>query len=189
MTLEEIYSELNAHMIKGLMVHDQMASYYCFLHLKGYAKCHTCHYMEESISYTKLKEHYLRHHRRLIKTKAIDDPKIIPNSWYAYEEKDIDATTKRNAVKTGLEKWIEWEQGTVNLYSKMYKELFALGEIDDAKYIECLLHDAQEELCDAESMYIDKKTVDFDISSIISDQKIKLKEYEKKIEEHCWCKK
>ena len=31
MTLEEIYSELSAHMIKGLMIHDQMSNYYCFL--------------------------------------------------------------------------------------------------------------------------------------------------------------
>ena len=51
-----------------------------------------------------INRYYLRHHNKLIKTKSVDDPKVIPNSWYAYERKDVDATTKRNAVKTGLEK-------------------------------------------------------------------------------------
>ena len=34
MTLEEIFSELAAHAIEGMMVHDQMATYYCFLSFK-----------------------------------------------------------------------------------------------------------------------------------------------------------
>ena len=44
MTIEEIFSELAAHAIEGMMVHDQMMSYYCFLNLKTYAKCHEDHY-------------------------------------------------------------------------------------------------------------------------------------------------
>ena len=44
MTLEEIFSELAAHAIEGMMIHDQMITYYCFLSLKGYAKCHEYHY-------------------------------------------------------------------------------------------------------------------------------------------------
>ena len=80
MTLEEIYSELSAHMIKGLMVHDQMAKYYGFLNLKGYAKCHAYHYLCENKDYMELNRHYSKHHNRLIKEKPISDPKLIPNA-------------------------------------------------------------------------------------------------------------
>lgn len=33
MTLDEIFSELSAHFIKGLMFHDQMSNYFDFLHM------------------------------------------------------------------------------------------------------------------------------------------------------------
>lgn len=183
MTVEEIFSELSAHMIQGLMVHDQMAKYYCFLNLKGYAKCHTYHYLCENKDYMDLNHYYHRHHNRLIKEKKIDDPKLIPNSWYAYNRSDVDATTKRNAVKTGLEKWIEWEKNTLTLYSKMYKELLAINEIADAEYISCLIKEVNEELAQVNSLYIKKKTSDFDISSIMGDQEVKSLKYWEKIKE------
>ena len=183
MTLEEIYSELSAHAIQGLMVHDQMISYYCFLNLKGYAKCHMYHFLEENQNYLKIKNYYLTHHQKLIREKQISDPKIIPTNWYAYERRDVDTTSKRNAVKTGLEKWIDWEKDTKKLYEKMYQELISLGAIADAKFLECFICDVNEELANAESLYIKKKAVDFDINSIMGDQDKKVKEYNKKIEE------
>lgn len=183
MTIEEIYSELSAHMIKGLMVHNQMANYYCFLNLKGYAKCHTYHYLCENKDYMELNHYYHKHHNKLIKDKPVTDPKIIPNSWYAYVRADVDATTKRNAVKTGLEKWIDWEEETLQLYSKMYKELFTLGAIADAKYLECLITDVNDELAQANSLYIKKKSTDFDIESIMGDQEEKAEKYWQKITE------
>ena len=51
MTSEEIFSHLSSHMIKGLMIHDQLASAYKFLNLCGYSKCHEYHYFEESRTY------------------------------------------------------------------------------------------------------------------------------------------
>lgn len=36
-SVEEIFSKLASHMIEGLMMHDQLASYFLFLNLNGYA--------------------------------------------------------------------------------------------------------------------------------------------------------
>ena len=80
MTLEEIFSEISAHMIKGLMVHDQMSRYYCFLNLKGYEACHKYHYFCESKAYSDLNCFFCSHHEKLIKEKAVSDPKIIPSA-------------------------------------------------------------------------------------------------------------
>lgn len=105
MTVEEIFTELSAHMIRGLMFHDQMNSYYLFLGLNKYACDHECRYREENESYLRLKQHYFRYHNKLIKDKEIDaDLEVIPRSWYNYERKDVDINTKRNAVKEGYEK-------------------------------------------------------------------------------------
>jgi len=59
----------------------------------------------------------------------------------------------------------------------MYKELFALGEIADAEYLACLIKDVNEELAQAQSLYIKKKSCDFDIGSIMGDQEEKADKY------------
>ena len=79
-TLEDIYSSLAAHMIAGLMVHDQMASAYYFLNLKGYGKCQVYHYWCENKNYQCLKKHYMKYHCKLIRDQQIADPKIIPSN-------------------------------------------------------------------------------------------------------------
>lgn len=80
MNIEEIFTELSARMIEGMMIHDQMLTYYCFLNLKGYAKCHEYHYWAETISYGKIKKHYFKFHNKLIKEKEIKNPNLIPKS-------------------------------------------------------------------------------------------------------------
>lgn len=59
----------------------------------------------------------------------------------------------------------------------MYKELFAIGAIADAKYLECLIADVSDELAQANSLYIKKKSTDFDIESIMGDQQEKAEKY------------
>ena len=44
MTIEEIFGRISQHMIRGMMTHDQLASYYDFLGLRGYKRCHEYHY-------------------------------------------------------------------------------------------------------------------------------------------------
>ena len=178
---DEIFAEISAPMIKGLMIHDQMASYYAFLNLKGYSKCHEYHFWEENKNYLCLKHYYLKRHGKLIREKPIENPQIIPSSWYDYLNENVDINTKRNSVKTGLEKWIKWETETRDLYSKYYTNLISLGYISDADFINDFIEDVECELAYAKSYYIEKQDCDFSINSIIDDQKIKKEKYEKKM--------
>lgn len=67
----------------------------------------------------------------------------------------------------------------------MYVELMNMGEVADAQFLGCFICDVDEELAGAESLYVKRKTTDFDINSIISDQDKKYKEYCKKTKECC----
>jgi hypothetical protein len=80
MTIDEAFSGLAARMIKGLMVHNQMISYYDFLSLDGYGKCHEYHYFKEAKNHIKLIKHYFKYHNKLIKEQKVEDPNIIPKS-------------------------------------------------------------------------------------------------------------
>lgn len=55
--------------------------------------------------------------------------------------------------------------------------------IADAKYLECLIADVSDELAQANSLYIKKKSTDFDIESIMGDQEEKAEKYWQKITE------
>ena len=51
MTIEEIFNKIAAHMIEGIMYHDEFAKVYDFLGLWGYARCQDYHHLEEEQSY------------------------------------------------------------------------------------------------------------------------------------------
>jgi len=185
MTVKEIFSNLTNHMVKGLMVHDQMIHYYLFLELEGYAKCHKYHYYEESKTYNKVVYHYFKYHNKLIEPQKIDNPNLIPQSWYQYEQKDVDINTKRSAVKSGLEEWLKWEKETEKLYKTFYKELLTLEEYNDAKLLEELLCHVTEEIAEINKYCIEKKSTDYNINAIMEEQTKKKHKYRKKLHNKC----
>ena len=171
MTVDEIFSELSAHMIKGLMIHDQMADYYDFLSLCGYKRAHEYHYKKEMCTYRKLHRYYINHFGKLIDEKRIDNPETIPSSWYRYTRNEVDANTKRTAVKNGIEKWVAWEKETKALYQMAYRELMQAKEEAAAIFLQECIKAVDCELKYAERKAIELNTVDYSLAYIISEQK------------------
>lgn len=181
MELEKIYSDISTHMIKGLMLHEQLSNYYDFLGLEGYKRCHEYHYMKESISYRSLCRYYVNHHNKLIKEQEFDNPDVIPSSWYQYTRQDVDTNIKRNAVKNGLTMWVDWERDTKKMYEQMYKELIEIDEVASACKIKELIKDVDKELKKAERYQLNKIAIDYDIDDIIAEQSKKHDKYKKKM--------
>lgn len=183
MTVEEIFKDLSAHMIKGVMVHEQMTNYYDFLGLCGYRKCHEYHMHKEMSSLRNLHKYFMHHFNRLIEESQFSNPDLIPSSWYRYTRQDVDANTKRSAVKSAFEKWVSWEKDTKDLYERMYKELMELGEVAAAEKMTCFIHDVDHELKKAEKKHLNLLAVDFSISYIIGDQEHMYDKYADKMRE------
>ena len=170
MTVEEIFSEMSGHMIKGLMFHDQMSDYYDFLSLRGYKRCHEWHYKTEMCGYRKLHRYAINHFGKLIEEKRVEDPEAIPQSWYRYNRNEVDAGTKRNAVKAGVEKWVSWEKETKALYERMYRELVGLGEDAAAIFVQKYIEDVDCELKWAERKAIELADVDYNLGFVVGEQ-------------------
>ena len=181
MTVKEIFSELLAHKIKGMMIHEQMANYYHFLGLKGFMKCHECHYFEESLSYRDLCSFYIRKYNMLPSHVDIDDPGMIPDSWFKYERQDVDTNTKRTAVKNGMEKWIAWEKDTKELFERSFMQLYELNDITGAMKIKKMLKDVNKEIECAEQESLNLNSVNFDISYIVSQQEELCDKYDREM--------
>lgn len=183
MTVEEIFSRLSAHMVKGLMIHDHFATMFNFLNLCGYRKCHEYHYFEESLNYRCLQNFYLDHFNKLIVEEKVEVPDLIPANWFKHERMDVDASTKRTAIREIYKQWVDWETETKQLYESSYKELYELGEIAAAIKISYFIEDVSAELTRAREKQLNLESHGYDMVAIIDEQKSLYNSYVKKIKE------
>ena len=153
------------------MIHEQLANYYDFLGLEGYKRCHEYHMLKEMCGQRSLNRYYINHYNKLIPEQQIDSPEIIPAGWYQHKRSDVDTATKKNSVKSGLTKWVEWERSTKLLYQKLYSELMNLDEVAGALKVKEFIYDVDCELKKAERYWLNKEATGYDINGIISEQK------------------
>ena len=157
-------------MLEGMVFHDEMKRYFEFLGLDGYAKCHKHHYLEETEGYHRLCEYCISHHNKMIQPRDMKRPDVIPESWYRFDRKDVDVSTKQNGVKDAIRKWVRWEKETKSLYEEMTLELIQMEEIASAEFIKNYVKAVDEELSKADKKHIQLETVGYDIGFIVSDQ-------------------
>lgn len=170
MTASEVFAVLKAHMLEGMVFHDEMKRYFGFLGLEGYSGCHAHHYHEETEGYHRLCEYYVSHYNEMIPIRDMKRPDVIPDSWYRANRKDVDTSTKRSAVKDGFQKWVKWEKETKSLYEEMTLELIQMEEIASAEFIKQYVCDVDDELARADKKHIQLETVGYDIGYIMADQ-------------------
>lgn len=181
MSYSEIFSELSAHFIKGMMFHDQMANYYDFLSLRGYKRYHEYQFKCDSCTYRKLNRFYINQYNKLIVEKPVSDPAVIPETWYRYSREDVDTSTKKNAIKVGISEWIRWETTTLSKLQQVQLELYDDGEVASAMFINRLIKQVSKELKCAKRKHIELNTLDYDMSYILSEQKCIHDKYKAKL--------
>lgn len=181
MSVEEIFSAFSSRIVKGMMVHSQLMNSYLFLGLKGYAKCHEYHYIEETKSYIKLCRYSAEHLNRLCGNSEVSDPGIIPKSWYSYSRDDVDPETRKKAIAASFDEWINWEKETKKLYESFYAEFIALNDIATAEFVKEFILDVEKEIVYSENERLEKSSMDFDIVSILEEQFKIEKTFEKKL--------
>lgn len=183
MTVEEIFSQVAAHLIKGMMAHEQFANMYQFLGLDGCKCCHDYHFLAETLEYRKLLKFYINKYNKLIPESRVQDPNLIPDNWYKYTRQDIDASSKRTYVKNLLTEWHKWEEETYKFYHDMYKELEDLHEYMAADYIKCLMCCVEDEILDIEKKMLKLGSVEYSMTFIVGRQKHLQEKYQEKKKE------
>lgn len=181
MTVDEIFKTLAQHMLKGSMMHQELANYYDFLGLYGYKRCHEYHFVEQVLGYRKLQRYYIANYNKLIDQLRLQIPDVIPSAWYGFKRDWIDFPTRQEAVKTGMEMWVEWQRQTKQLYERMYKALVDIEEIASANFVKDFVQDVTHELKKAQKYWLNKKAVDYDMTIIIPQQKQYHSKYKNRI--------
>ena len=163
MTTAEIFSQLASHMVKGLMVHEQLANYYDFLGLEYFRREQEEHFIEESRNYRELCHFYSSHFNKLIGMEKVENPKIVPESWFKYTRFDVDPSTKRNGIENGFKEWKNWETTVLGLLERSYKELFNISEVSASLYVQKMIDRVEAELQEIDRMILTLKAVDYDL--------------------------
>ena len=80
MTTEDIFSAIIGRATHGVMLHEQMASYFNFLGLDKYRQWHETEAHEELQRLFDIKRGYMDRHDKLVPEKRVDPPAAIPDT-------------------------------------------------------------------------------------------------------------
>lgn len=169
--IKTIFSNINSHMVEGVMLHDQLYQLFMFLRLYKYAKKQRVRHDEESKARQKLSEYYIKHRGRLIESKRISVNDVIPIEWYQKDRCSITSEDISKALKYAINVWVSWEQQTKDLYAESYTHSLELGFVAEASYILNLLKDVDDELEKAESLQMFLESIRYDIIEIMDINK------------------
>ena len=106
---------------------------------------------------------------------------VIPTNWYNYTRYDVDQGTKRNAVKDGFKKWIEYEKETRQYLSQMAQRLEQMNEREAARKLDHLIEHVEKEIETAENKMMDLESTGYDMAYILQQQDEMKRHYAEKI--------
>ena len=184
MPFEEICKLIAQRLLQGCMNHEQFANYYDFLGLEGYSIFHEYHFFEQMHGYREFITYYIDHQDKLVQDfspNSLSTFNIIPDNWYDYTREDVDINTRRNAVKSGLEKYIHWEKETKKFLEDMYTQATQQGFVGISIQIKKYIKSVEEEIKHANKVYLEIKATDYDMPTVVAKQDYLIKKYSKKL--------
>lgn len=146
--VEQVYSEIDNRMARGLCFHEQLADYFCFLGLQGFKRMLEYQYMNECADKRKLHRRYIDMHHRILPVQQVKAPIFIPQSWNNYTTDNIDDSVIPKFVKSALAEWESWEEETKQTYEEAWNTLKDMGLATDAEHIKHMIKDVEKELKD-----------------------------------------
>lgn len=170
MTASEIFGRINAHQIEGVMLHSQLAEYFGFLNLCGYQRQQQCQAMSEFYEHQNTVLYFVSRFNHLLPKVTAKDPEIIPDDWRGYTRQQVNAGTKRKAVRDAFSRWQSWETETKKLCEQAYADLHEIGEVAAACEVKRLVQSVACELERVESQRITLECLDYDLAAICAEQ-------------------
>lgn len=182
MEASEVFSRISDRQVEGMMLHGQMADYYDFLGLMGFKRLHEYRYLCESASMRGVHRYYINHFNALLPQGHPSAESAIPAAWSNFTRRAVGVDARREATRSGMETWAEWEHGTKRLYEQCYRDLCDMGEVAAACKVRCLVGDADQECKCADRLVVELGAVDYDPRVVVPMQREMHEEYREKTE-------
>lgn len=180
MTPIEIFSEIKAHQIDGVMFHDELSTLYDFMALQGYKRMHEYHALKEFCEMRGVSRYAVNHLNKMLADTSHSPVRIMPSGWKNATRFDMGENDRKAYVKEFFKKWREWEIQTKAFYEKKFKELTDNGYIACANKVNELICDVDKELKCLEREFLLISGTGFDMLFIAGRQDELHGEYETK---------
>ncbi len=108
---------------------------------------------------------------------------VIPANWYQHTRYDVDASTKRQAVRDGFKRWIEYEKDTKQFLQNMSQRLEQANDREAARKLDYLIDHVEGEIECAEEKMMALENSGYDMNYILQEQPQMKQKYAEKIKE------
>lgn len=108
---------------------------------------------------------------------------IIPQNWYGHTRYEVDASTKRNAVRDGFKRWIDYEKETKQFLENMIQQLEQANVREVSRKLDYLIDHVEKEIEHAEEKMMALENSGYDMNYILQQQEPLKAKYADKIRE------
>ena len=106
---------------------------------------------------------------------------VIPQNWYSHTRYDVDAGTKRTAIRDGFKRWIDYEKETKQFLMQMEQQLAEKNEHEAARKLDYLIDHVEKEIEEAEEKMMSLENSGYDMNYILQQQDPLKAKYAEKI--------
>ena len=115
-TDELLFKTVLNHQMKGIIFHNDMMALYEFCSLHKYSHKHKVRTKEEMGNFIKTQRYYINNYGKMPKIDGSSNTSVIPSQAYSANTKEITYDYRCKMLKESLNKWLEWEKETMELY-------------------------------------------------------------------------
>lgn len=179
-TLEEIYTEISARQLAGIMIHGQLADYFDFISLHGYKRMHEYQFYDEIRERRKLSMYYINHHGKLLPDTDVGSIKVIPAAWSNANRMSVGKGTKQKAVEDAFTAYRAWEVETKEVYSAYAGKLREMGHEADCTIVDKLVDNVDKEIKCLDRIMLNLISCGYDMTYIVEEQQTLHDKYKKR---------
>lgn len=179
--MHNLASKIYNRQIEAIMFHESLIDLFNLLKLDGFVEWQEEVLEDEMDLMHKFKKHYAKHLKG-----TVDKPKFnestdsaLPKEWQGKQNIPIDAKNMSMGIRYGLNKYIEWEKETMNMYKEAISQIEKDGEFDElGSFLKMLCKSSKKEVMFVEELINELEETHYEPNAIKKLQKEYFENYE-----------
>ena len=167
MTPLEAMGAVSDRLVSGMMFHSDHADAMRMVGMRGLASLHEDGFHDDSHALRKVRRACVRHMCKLPQSKGQSRTDTI-DTLVGRDRSNIGASEAQRWVRASMQKWVEWEQGTVETYAKCAESL--VGQESLWRLVTKLQRDTERELAHAKDVMLEMEACGYDMCHVLDMQ-------------------
>lgn len=166
----KILQEVNNRYHSAVALHRELADLFWLTYMPGYALWMEYQWLDEGLTQRKIK-------RFITSTYHVFMPDVLPESnssitalTSGINRKKMDQAKSWETLQTAFNKYMKWEEETLNVYQECAAKLLESGEISSFNFLGEIIKEVKAELVYISDKIIELNSMDWDMTQIVAEQ-------------------